>query len=323
MNIFNQARLKLFGRYMLINLALLSVFTLVAFRAELLAFTRIETMLSDRVQRPTLSAVLEQRLLRFTADFRQRLLYMDIILLLVSTGASWFLSGITLKPIETMVKQQEEFSADASHELRTPLTSIIMEITALERTEKKIPLSVRRFLTRIKDECLKMKQLVDGLLTLVRPPESGFNEIFNLNQSVKTAFESLAKAAEEKKLNYSYQESSPLLIKGNKEAVNRLLVILIDNAIKFTNKGFVKITVSRSGHQALTEISDSGRGIPDREINRIFDRFYRVQDAIKLPGSGLGLAIAKKIAAEQMGKISVASQYGKGSVFTVSFPIVS
>jgi len=326
MNEFSTARLKLFGWYMLISFLLLAVFTLVAFQAEKQSFMQIDKMLSNRIQRPVVSAILESRLARFTSDFRKRLLYFDIILFLVSSAASWFLSGITLKPIEEMIKKQQEFSADASHELRTPLTSIVMELEAIKRTQKKIPRDLLLSLENIRGEALRMKRLINNLLTLVRtqPSQDTSHEVFTLNSVAKKAFDSLRNIAWEKKLEYVFRESKKLKIQGNAEVVEQALSIILENAIKYTPAGNVSMCIDSNNRKAATvEVTDTGIGIPADDIPHIFDRFYRVRTRIKIPGTGLGLAIAKKIVEDNKGKITVQSVVDKGSTFTVYLPLVS
>lgn len=323
MNEFSKARLKLFGWYVLISFLLLSAFTIVAFQAERQSFNQIEKIVANRTQRPLVAALVDDRLSQFTSDFRERLLYFDIILFLVSTGASWFLSGKTLKPIEEMLKKQQEFSADASHELRTPLTSIIMELEAIKRTQKKIPTDLSSSLENIKEEALRMKQLVNNLLTLVRnqPDQNNSNEVFILNEVAQNSFDSLKKIAQEKKLDYVFEENEKIKIKGDIERIKQVVTIILENAIKYTSSGSVIIKIESANQKmALVEIADTGIGIPPGDIPHIFERFYRVRTRTKTQGTGLGLAIAKKIIDDHKGKITVKSTVDKGSVFSIYLP---
>jgi signal transduction histidine kinase len=326
MSEFSKARLILFGWYVLISFLLLTVFTIVAFQAEKQAFNQIDQMLSDRIQRPVVSALLEKRLSQFTADFRERLLYFDIILFLVAAGTSWFLSGKTLKPIEDMLHKQQEFSADASHELRTPLASIIMELEAIKRTQKKIPKDISASLENIKGEALRMKQLVNNLLALVRsqPKQNTNNEVFILNNIAMEAYNSLKNIALDKKLECIFTDNELLKIKGDAEAIQQVITIILENAIKYTPSGKITIKVGSAKQKTcLVEISDTGIGIPAGDIPHIFERFYRVRTRTKTQGTGLGLAIAKKIIEEHKGRITVKSSVDKGSLFTVFLPMAS
>ncbi len=326
MNEFSKARFKLFGWYVLISFLLLSAFTIVAFQAERQSFNQIEKIVTNRTQRPLVATLVNDRLFQFTSDFRERLLYFDIILFLVSTGASWFLSGITLKPIEEMLKKQQEFSADASHELRTPLTSIIMELEAIKRTQKKIPTDLSSSLENIKEESVRMKQLVNNLLTLVRhqPDQNNSNKVFILNEVAQNSFDSLKKIAREKKLGYVFEENEKIKIKGDIEKIQQTLTIILENAIKYTSLGSVTMKIESTDQKmALVEIADTGMGIPSEDISHIFERFYRVRTRTKIQGTGLGLAIAKKIIDDHKGKITVNSTVDKGSTFSIYLPLAT
>lgn len=326
MNEFSKARLKLFSWYVLINFLLLTVFTIVAFQAERQSFNQIEKIVSNRTQRPLVAALVEDRLSQFTSDFRERLLYFDIILFLVSTGAGWFLSGKTLKPIEDMMKKQQEFSADASHELRTPLTSILMELEAIKRTQKKIPKDLSSSFENIKDEALRMKQLVNNLLTLVRNEPNLYSdtEIFALNEVAQKAFDSLKPIALGKKLVYEFKKSEQLKIRGDIEAIGQALTIFLENAIKYTPSGRITMEVESVNQKVcLVKVSDTGIGIPSGDTPHIFERFYRVRTRTKSRGTGLGLAIAKKIIDNHKGKITVKSIVDEGSTFSIQLPLAS
>src|SRR5258708_11635307 len=168
MNAFYKARLKLTLWYIFISFCLLTIFTLAAIRAEQTAFDRIVQVISNPVTRPHLTALLDSRINNFERTFTTKLFLFDGLLLIFASIASYFLSGITLKPIQEMVRLQDDFAADASHELRTPLTTIGIEIEALKRTETNIPPAYKQVFTSIQEEVLRMRGIVDGLLTLVR-----------------------------------------------------------------------------------------------------------------------------------------------------------
>lgn len=325
MNEFSKARLTLFGWYILISFVLLSVFTMVSFQAEKQSFNQIDQMLSNKIRRPVVSALLEKRLSKFSGDFRERLLYFDVVLFFVAAGASWLLSGITLKPIEEMVKKQQEFSADASHELRTPLTFIIMELETIKRTQKRIPKGLISSLENIKVEAIRMKHLVNNLLTLVRnePYKKAGFEFFLLNFVAKEVFDSLANQAIKNELEYIFLDDKKLMVHGKSEEIRQVFTIILENAIKFTQSGRVTMKLSHDQNLAHIEVADTGIGIPSDDISHIFERFYRVHTRTKIHGSGLGLAIAKKIIDHHNGKLTVESTLDVGSIFTISLPLSS
>ena len=224
-----------------------------------------------------------------------------------------------------MIKKQEEFAADASHELRTPLTTIAMEIEALKRTEKKLPSRYIQVFKSVQAEVARMKQIVDGLLTVVRCESSDAQQTFSavdLLAVSQDGVRQMQKIATEKEIELT-SEGKPVQILGNPEELKQVVLILLDNALKYTPpKGQVKLNVLAKKRQAEVTINDTGYGIPESDLPHIFERFYRVlrPQEISTKGAGLGLAIAQKIVDAHHGKISVASQINQGTRFTLSFP---
>ena len=296
--------------------------------AEQRAFDRIEQALADREQRPRLTALLEKRLDGFEKNFRQRLFIFDSVLLIISAVSSYFLSGKTLEPIAKMVKEQEDFAADASHELRTPLTTIGMEIEAQLRTEK-IPPRFRRTLISIKEETGRMGKIVDGLLRLVRT-EAGRGQVlartFDLAELASDVVGRMRPLADNKNISIHLQADKKTMVRADREQIKQLGIILLDNAIKYTKSGGkISLSVEKKKNSALMQVSDTGMGIAPSDLPNIFRRFWRgrADAGSKTKGIGLGLPIAKQIAENHHGKLSVASELGKGSTFTLSLPVNS
>ena len=170
-----------------------------------------------------------------------------------------------------------------------------------------------------------MKNLINNLLVLVRnrTADVGVFKTFSLNEAAKKAFKSLEKSAAEKQLEYTYYEKNTgLKMKGDQEAVERMFVIILDNAIKFTPAGSIKARLYKEGKSAKIEIADTGIGIPAKDLPHIFERFYRV-DKSRLHrgehGTGLGLAIVKHVLLRHRGKLIIESQLNKGSTFRCVF----
>lgn len=131
--------------------------------------------------------------------------------------------------------------------------------------------------------------------------------------------------AEQNQLTFSSDIQENIYLLGDKDRLKQLLVILIDNAVKYTLKnGKINILLFRNESYATIEISDTGIGMTQEEVMRVFDRFYRGRQSRihNADGSGLGLSIAKLITEEHKGKITAKSLTGKGSVFKVSFPVI-
>jgi heavy metal sensor kinase len=222
--------------------------------------------------------------------------------------------------------QVRQFSADASHELRTPLTVMRGEIELALRSTK-TPLEYRTVLESSLEEILRMTSITDNLLLLAKAEqgtlEVHFSEV-DLKSLVDELYEDSEVLAEQKHVAVSLQENAPITIVGDKDRLRQLFLNLVDNAIKYTPEGGrVTLTARHQNGSALFQVHDTGIGIPPEEIEKIFDRFYRVDKARSREqgGTGLGLSIAKWIAELHRGTISVTSEVNKGSTFTVTLPL--
>lgn len=256
------------------------------------------------------------------------LLLLLLLFLLLAVWAGYLLAGRAMVPIAQSFARQREFTADASHELRTPL-SILMASTDAIQTDKENTLSSFsvQVLDDMREEIRKMGKLVGNLLTLARA-DSGKTELqketFDLAAAVNAAVRTLQPIAQEKGLPLTVKTPPTLIVYADKERLQQLLFILVDNAVKYTPTGEITLTL----HQDATtktisiEVSDTGIGIAPEEHAKIFDRFYR-SDKIRsreLGGTGLGLAIAAWIVQAHDGSITVDSRPEAGTTFTVRLP---
>jgi heavy metal sensor kinase len=222
--------------------------------------------------------------------------------------------------------QVKQFSADASHELRTPLTIMRGEIELALRTTK-APEEYRRILQSSLEEILRMSSIIENLLVLAKADQglskADFTEV-DLATLVSELYDDSEVLAEPKHIHVSLKKNAPITLVGDKVRLRQLFLNLIDNAIKYTPEGgSVSLTVERQNGTALFQVEDTGIGIPSQDIDKVFDRFYRVDKARSrdLGGAGLGLSIAKWIAELHRGTITVQSEPNKGSTFTVHLPI--
>jgi two-component system OmpR family sensor kinase len=218
--------------------------------------------------------------------------------------------------------QIQQFSADASHELRTPLTIMRGEIeVALRR--RRLPIPTRELLTSVHDELVRLSSIVESLMILIKA-ESGrlafqFSTIA-LDQMLRGLAEDARVLASKKKISVQTPRIDPVTVRGDAVRLKQLLLNLIENAVKYTpQRGNVTLTLTRETTKAVIAISDTGIGIPKKDVTKVFDRFYRVKSDGS--GSGLGLSIAKWIAEAHHGTIQVTSREKKGSTFTVTLPI--
>jgi heavy metal sensor kinase len=218
------------------------------------------------------------------------------------------------------------FTADASHELRTPIA--FMRTTAEVALRKQRPEEdYRNALAQILSELERTSGLVEDLLLLARA-DSGSQmqrERVDLLQTVVEACEKGKVLAEAKGVAFDWRPPAAALgLQGDRQAIRRLLLILIDNAVKYTGAGGqVRLGVVRTNGNAVINVEDSGIGISETDLPHIFDRFYRADKARskETGGAGLGLAIAQWIVAAHRGEIHVESQLGYGSRFSVVLPL--
>ena len=234
-----------------------------------------------------------------------------------------------LQRIESAFKQMKQFTADASHDLRTPI--------ALIRTRAEIALrksrthsEYREALNEILGETERLSALIDNLLLLARTDigtESLKFTRVDLCDLVRKAGAQGRTLAESRHIDWSQTvPESSLWIGADPEALRRLFLILIENAIKYTpERGTVSIRVQNSDGKAYVEVLDSGIGIAETDLSHIFDRFYRADSARSRDtgGFGLGLSIGNWIAKAHQGDINVKSVLGKGSCFQVRLPLIN
>ncbi|HVN48105.1 MAG TPA: ATP-binding protein [Bacteroidota bacterium] len=224
--------------------------------------------------------------------------------------------------------QVQQFSADASHELRTPLTIMRGEIEVALRNQRMSKQS-RELLSSIYDELIRLSSIVESLMLLIKSDTGSL--VFTMRPIALDAFiqeliEDAQTLAKPKKIDVSLEYSEPAVIHGDLTRLKQVFINLVDNAMKYTPAhGSVTLSLINDGGNACITVKDTGVGIPADDLNKIFERFYRVhrlhptmEDA---GGSGLGLSIAKWIIEAHHGSIDVQSREGQGSTFTVKLPL--
>jgi heavy metal sensor kinase len=232
-----------------------------------------------------------------------------------------------LERIEDAFRRTMRFTADASHELRTPLGLILTNADLALRQERSAA-DYRQSLAEIREEALRTTQMVESLLEISRADCDQLalhREETNLSALAAECVRSLEPIAVEKRLRLgSNHESCDIVAHVDPMAIRRLLLILLDNAIKFTpSGGHVDISLNCSEGAASITVRDSGIGVEAQDIPRLFDRFYRGEKSRsrKYGGTGLGLAMAKWIVDLHGGAITVESQVNCGSRFAVRLPL--
>ncbi len=265
-------------------------------------------------------------LVRLRIIFLVGLLAVIMVLIIMS----WWLAGRAMQPIRQSYQLLQQFTADAAHELRTPLAAIRATVESNLMIPKITDIEARETLKIIGRQNLRLSNLVADLLMLCRMDRqlSYTNStaiiletvsIPNLIQDIAEDFTSLAMKSQIQLLT-KILVSEPLIINGNYDQLYRMISNLVANAIQYTPaKGQVKLILARHVKYALLKIEDTGIGIPSDDLNKVFERFYRVKSdrARHTGGSGLGLSIAQAIAHAHQGKIQVESKLGKGTTFTI------
>lgn len=226
-----------------------------------------------------------------------------------------------LARLDDSFQRERQFTNDASHELRTPLTAM-QAILGMIREKRRTPEEYKQAFDDLNEETDRLRTLVENLLRLARGDKQNNNlfEEVNLSMLLKDVSDSLRPLAEAKKLSLNCETSENLTMLGDSDELIRLFVNLLDNAIKYTERGEINISANHNEKSVVVKVADTGIGISAEHIPHIFDRFYRVEESRTLRGTGLGLAIAKEIVNAHGGKIELQSKIGKGSMFIVSLP---
>ncbi len=240
-------------------------------------------------------------------------------------AGSYFMAGRAIKPIKAAWEKQKSFVADASHELRTPLSVIQTNLELVMENRDETVESQTKWLENIHVENKHMTKLVSDLLLLARA-DSGQKLLemknFSLSSTVEKAAAPFIPTVEEKQIEINLLITPEVNFYGDESRIKQLVVILVDNAVKYTNPGGRISLVLNSNKDSIELIvSDTGEGIPKEYLEKIFERFYRVDKArsSETVGIGLGLSIASWIVKEHYGAIHVESTVGQGSTFKVIF----
>jgi len=230
-----------------------------------------------------------------------------------------------LSRLEDAVERINRFTADASHELRSPV-ALIRTVAEFALRNPKVDRESREAFEEILAETVETGHLLEDLLTLARADEGHANAVFEVLDIAALLEEVCARQrplAEAKQQTVDVRTRGPAWIQGDRSSLRRLVSILLDNAVKYTpQEGHIQAALATADSRAVLSISDSGIGIAEELLPRIFDRFVRADPSRgEVNGSGLGLAIAKWIAAVHHATLSVQSQKHVGSIFTVEFKL--
>ncbi|MCU1286078.1 MAG: heavy metal sensor signal transduction histidine kinase [Acidobacteriales bacterium] len=235
-----------------------------------------------------------------------------------------------LDRIESSFKKVQQFSDDASHELRTPI-SLIRTTAELALRRERDPETYRTALNEILIESEKTSEMIESLLVLARSDASSQPQLPLLKTDiaaiVRDCCNKVAPFTQSRELSHVVDlPSTPTVILGDAKFLERLLLLILDNAIKYSHPGGqIRTKLERIAGSVTVTVEDTGIGISEEDLPRIFERFYRADKARSRDGAGagLGLSIAKWIADMHHAELLVASSVGQGSSFTIRFPQIS
>lgn len=251
------------------------------------------------------------------------------VCIMLAAGGGYYMAAKNIKPLEILFAREHEFAADASHELRTPLTVLSLGVESLQNDdESKLSGFAKEVLRDMQHETKYMSRLIEALLTLARGDEENTplaRAKVDLTEVAVKVCNKMRQLAAKKGLGLEYAagDAPQVFILGDKNKMEQLLIIFIDNAIKYSESGTITVTVDADSMHAVIKVMDEGIGISESDAQKIFERFYRVDKARSRAagGFGLGLNIARIIVVRHGGTVSVKPRSPHGSIFTVRLPL--
>jgi len=235
------------------------------------------------------------------------------------------LVGRDVTPERRLDRIRRDFVANASHELKTPVASILALAETLSEAAGEDPQAARHFLSRLEQEANRLSHLVGDLLDLSRlEGEAGKRSVVDLGEVVGEEAERLRARAEAAGIRMVLEAAEPVRVSGSRGDLGLLVHNLLDNAIQYSpDGGEVRALVRTRAGRAELRLSDTGIGIPSRDLDRVFERFYRSDPARSRAtgGTGLGLSIVRHVTESHGGHVTARSVLGAGSTFIVRLPL--
>ncbi|HEU5013540.1 MAG TPA: ATP-binding protein, partial [Roseiflexaceae bacterium] len=267
------------------------------------------------------------RVLSDQSDIQHQLLMVLLALggvsvLLLGAG-SWWLAGRALRPAQLSWERQQAFVANASHELRTPLTLMRASAEVALRNVAASDADQRMLLNDVVQECDHTSRLVDDLLLLSRL-DAGQMTLERKPIALADVFAEIerqvGRLADERGIRLR-ADAAGCVVPGDSLRLRQVLLILLDNALRYTPAGgAIDLAARQQGQHVVVTVRDTGSGIAPEYLPRVFERFYRADSARSTGGSGLGLAIARALVEAQHGQIALQSQIGHGTQVMVTLP---
>ncbi|HLR67226.1 MAG TPA: HAMP domain-containing sensor histidine kinase [Virgibacillus sp.] len=256
------------------------------------------------------------------------LLVVGLIMLVIIFFISMYFANSAVKPIAKAWENQKQFVADASHELKTPLSIIQANYDVLMDNRDETINNQLKWLGYMKMATDRMTKMITNLLELAQldqPTTRLEVKEIHLSNMIEDMFFTMEAATKEKEIHITHSIEPEIMLNSNSDKIKQLVMILLDNAHKYTNeKGKIDITLEKDKKMIVFRVRNTGKGIAEEDLSKIFNRFYRGDRSRHLEKNsfGLGLSIAKSIANELGGKIHVSSEENNWTTFTVMFPRV-
>ena len=236
---------------------------------------------------------------------------------------------VSAAELQRVNKIRRDFVANVSHELKTPATSLRLLAESLEETIEEDPVQARFFATQLKSETERLGRLITDLLDLTRLESEervSYPDLVDVRGVLMTVLSRMRRVARRKDISLVWKrfgKAAQYAVYGDEMQLNSMFTNLVDNAVKYTPPGGrVEVTGGCDEAEIIVRVSDTGIGIPESNLTRIFERFYRIDKARSKAtgGTGLGLSIVRHIVENHGGRVTVESALGEGSTFTVYLP---
>ena len=338
-NTFESARIKLTLWYLVIIMLVSIIFSFAIYQVvsgQIEGFIRMQNNRIEQFQwqPPTTSLgqkppkepplIDTQELINQERQLFYWLIFINLAIFGLSGTGGYFLAGRTLTPIKLMMEDQSQFISNSSHELRTPIAILRAEMEASLLEKHLSDQTARTLINSNLEELSTLQKLTDNLLEISKIRNGTLG-----GQLTQILVSDLAKSAEKKVLPLAKKKRIGIknmtkegVINGVNDKLVEVLIILLDNAIKYSpaDSQIILSSVVKN-NRVIISVTDQGSGISPDDIPHIFERFYRADKSRSLAdGFGLGLSIAKKIVEAHKGTITVESALGKGTIFKLSFP---
>ena len=255
------------------------------------------------------------------------LLCMALVLYFAACYFGYWLAGRNIRPISNMYAKQQQFTADASHEMRTPLAVMKLAVQGLQEDEdSRLSDFAKESVSMLQSESERLSRLTENLMTLARSDEDFlpvYTEPVDITALCKKVVAQMSLLATDKKLQLKQEIQNNLVMQGDEMALSRLLIILLDNAMKYSpEQTQITLRAAKVKTHLVLEVRDEGCGISDEDKQRIFERFFRVDKARSRSqgGLGLGLSLALAIVRQHDGNIKVLDNKPRGTIMYVQLP---